>query len=274
VTYYLPSGFGSIWDDIASGIEDSVPKVVGGSPDPDPSVVQLSAAQLNAIGAFVNQTYPTCTGTLIAPRIVLSAAHCTAVVPGTRFVVGRDARSPTASAEVVTVVRHPQYRVGASGSDYLLAYLDRDLPAEPLRIGGPPSVGEVVETVGYGRTEAATEGNTARWWLSEPVRDVGPDTFAVMGVGQHGMCLGDSGGPALQMENGNPVVVGTLSWGERDCTGTDVFQHAGVVTDWIRGTIEGWQKSPPHKPRTAMLGWGLGVLLVGVAVGVVVRGVR
>ena len=269
--YYRAAGFGSIWDDIGDAVVDTIPKVVGGDPEPNPKVVQFQPEQQNTVGAFLSGSAVTCTGTVIAPRVVLSAAHCSVVGRGTRFVLGPDAALPIASATVLAVARHPGFRAGSSGSDYLLAYLDRDLPVLPLGVGGPPSVGEVVQTVGYGRTAAATSGNTTRLWLSEQVREVGPDTFAVFSSGQHGMCMGDSGGPVLRMEADQPVVVGILSWGDRDCTGTDVFQRPDVVQDWIRATIENWKTSPPT-PQRAGLGWVLGLLLAGMGVGLIVAG--
>lgn len=249
-------------------------KVIGGDPHPDPGVIQITPEQQNAIGAFVNADgTPFCTATAIAPRVVLSAAHCGAVGRGTRFVSGQSTLAPEFSATVLAVARHPQFRSGSSMSDFLLAYLDRDAPAA-LSLGGPPSVGEVVQTVGYGRTTAIEKGNTARWWLAESVREVRSEDFAVYASGQHGMCMGDSGGPALRMEAGKPVVIGTVSWGEQDCTGTDVFKRADVVRDWIRATIGAWEKSPP-RPEVGMragVGWVVGLLIAGVAVGLVVRG--
>lgn len=265
--YVRVPAFGSLLSDIASDVGESAQKVVGGVLDPDPAVVRLSGEQQNAIGAFVGDDgRPFCTATAIAPRVVISAAHCGAVRVGSRFVSGRDTLSPEFSARVLAVARHPKYLPGTSQSDFLLAYVDRDLPAV-LGIGGPPSVGEVVQTVGYGRTVATETGNTRRWWLVERVREVRPEDFLVWSSGQHGMCMGDSGGPALRMEGGKPVVVGTVSWGEGDCTGTDVFKRADVAADWIRGIIDGWKRSPPAEIRQAGIGWIIGLLVAGLAIG-------
>lgn len=236
-------------------------KVIGGDPDPDPGVVTLSPAQRAAVGAFIQGPYPTCTGTLITPRVVLSAGHCTTVVRGTPFVLGDDAARPTAKAIVLAVARRPE-------ADVMLAYLSRDMPVEPLALGGPPVVDGIVQTVGYGRTTADASGNTQRWWLVEPIRTVGPDEFAVYGQGEHGLCLGDSGGPALMMQGGDPVVVGTLSQGEQDCTGTDLFKRTDVSAGWVQGIIEGWEASPP-KPYRRISGtaWFLGIVGVGALIG-------
>lgn len=248
-------------------------KVIGGTATPDPAVLQITPEEQNAIGAFVSSGgIPLCTATAITPRVLLSAAHCTAVGPGTTFAVGRDVTAPDFVATVLAVARHPGFR-GTSESDFLLAYVDRDLPAA-LGLGGPPGTGETIQTVGYGRTVASASGNTARWWLAEQVREVRDQDFAVYANGQHGLCMGDSGGPALRMEHGKPVVLGTVSWGEQDCTGTDIFKRADVVVDWIRATIASWEKSPPRPlPLLAQagVGWVLGLIIAGVVVGSVLR---
>jgi hypothetical protein len=269
--YREPAKRGLLYD-IPTEVVHIVPKVVGGLPNPSASM-KISEDQQNAVGAFLAENgMPTCTATAIAPRVVVSAAHCQSVRRGTRFVTGRDARSPVFSAAVLAVARHPNYG-GASENDFLLAYLDRDTPAV-FGIGHAPSVGEAVQTVGYGRTDPELRVNSDRWWLLETVRRVDPVEFAVSAEGQHGMCMGDSGGPALLLENNKPVIVGTLSWGDRSCTGTDVYKRLDVAEPWIRDTIAAWQKSPPPplaKAKAASVGWLVGLLAAGMLIGWAVR---
>jgi hypothetical protein len=245
------------WSSVFGSVVDSTGKVVGGATDPDPEVVQATERQRNAIGAFVANGHPGCTGTLIAPRMVLSAAHCAFVGDGTSFVVGPDAAVPVATAKVLAVVRHPS-------SDFLLAYLDRDLPVDPLDIGEGPATNDVVQTVGYGRTDPGVLPSGDKWWLVESVRASEEGLFHVWGGTNHGLCMGDSGGPALAMREGTPAVVGVLSFGEGDCTGTDVFMRPDAVLDWIRGTMEEWRR---HPPKRAGFGWIGGLLIAGIGIG-------
>jgi hypothetical protein len=266
MTYYAPQGFASFGQG----------KIIGGVAEPDESVVRLTERQKLAVGAFVVDGMPTCTGTVIGPRTVLSAAHCSSVRPRGTFVVGTDTRSPVASARIAAVLRVPGYVSGWEGLDSLLVYLDRDLPVDPIGIGVCPEVGDPVQTAGFGRTDVEGTSNTGKWWLVETVRDVRDVEFAISSTGLHGMCNGDSGGPGMVMQGGVPVVVGTVSWGNATCTGTDWFKRVDSgVADWIRGTMASWVANPPKMPMNyAAFGWVGGAILAGLMIGMVVRGGR
>jgi hypothetical protein len=96
-------------------------------------------------------------------------------------------------------------------------------------------VGEMAETAGFGATETGTSGT--RLFAIELLDDVGsagPEYLTVDGMGQHGVCYGDSGGPALVIDfAGAARVAGTLTGGESSCVGRDNYTRADLALAWI-----------------------------------------
>jgi len=235
-----------------------------------PTAVEMTALQQQAVGAFVDDNdHPFCTGTLITPHVVLSAAHC-GVQVGDRFVIGADAAKPDAFAYVAAVVRDSRW--AQTSYDHQLALLDRDLAVEPLPLApDPPVVGQTVQGVGYGMTDPAASGNTQRWWTAEPIEAVSDRWIGIDGQGRHGLCLGDSGGPLLVP---GPAIAGTVSQGAASCTGEDLYSRPDPA--WVAHVLAGWAsvgRTPPT-PLRAWLPTAVGILGVGVAVGLVVAAIR
>lgn len=114
-----------------------------------------------------------CSGTYVAPRVVLTAAHCIRpdIVPDQFFVYhGNDydadvallpevpppgaAYTPWARAESWTV--HPEYSRELSYPDLAVVYLDRELPFEPLPLYRERVDARVGTMVGWGASRALT----------------------------------------------------------------------------------------------------------------------
>lgn len=235
-----------------------------------PTVLEMSAAEQAAVGAFVDAVgRPFCTGTLISPFVVLSAAHC-GVSVGDRFVLGPDAAEPSATAYVAEVRRSPKW--SGTVQDHLLVLLDRNLPADPLAVASaPPMVDAVVQGVGYGMTDPEVSDNTKRWWVAEPVIAVSGGWFMVSGQGQRGLCLGDSGGPAIVATDKGPAIVGTISQGAVSCTGEDIYSSPDPA--WVASTLAEW-KTPGRKPLKAWVPRALVILGLGLAAGLLVSTLR
>lgn len=242
-------------------------KVINGTAAP--TAVPMSAAQQAAVGAFVDDVgHPFCTGTLITSHIVLSAAHC-GVRVGDRFVLGSDAAAPSAVAYASETIRDPRW--ASATYDHLLTRLDRDLPVEPLPLSPTvPAVGEIVQGAGYGMVDPEASNNTQRWWTAEPVVVVSDRWIAIDGQGQHGLCLGDSGGPLLVA---GPAIVGTVSQGAASCVGEDIYSRPDPA--WVAGVVAGWATvgATPPTPLRAWLPVAVAVVGTGVAVAFIVAAI-
>jgi secreted trypsin-like serine protease len=115
-----------------------------------------------------------CTGSYIAPRMVLTAAHCigTSTVPEASYVYFGDGQAPgfgefpvipppgepSDFASVQSFRVHPDYDASVNSPDVAVVYLDRELPFDPLPLLTERldrhSVGDKATIVGWGGSRA------------------------------------------------------------------------------------------------------------------------
>jgi secreted trypsin-like serine protease len=196
--------------------------VVGGvRDDGDPAVVMVLASR--------GRDLEICTGAVISPHVVLTAAHCVdpAVLgdPPPRFEVVTATALAEATAAQRFVVREthadPTFRLDdlMAGHDVGVVVTEAALPAAPLpllaRALGDADVGRAVRLVGYGQTAAGTGGGERRTATSR-VKRLTPELLEY-GDARANTCTGDSGSPLLLDEDGGEVVAGVASFGDRNC---------------------------------------------------------
>jgi secreted trypsin-like serine protease len=228
-----------------------------------------------------------CTGTVIAPRLVLTAAHCltdeeTGEVNGPSgftVVTGNvDWRAqPRGVRRVSQLVVAPGYEASTGVDDAALLVLARRTSAPPIALAQPGydapllQAGTIAWMVGWGDKSYGQHGFTAS--LQEAptaVQDSGwceanaPPFYApgqlcvIQPSGETtGTCEGDSGGPLIVGENGEErreeewIELGLLIGNFNDCATTlpSVYTRVDALYPWIERWIARARAATGAPPR-------------------------
>ena len=228
------------------------PKALRGglSSTTDGNARKLPTRVINGIDAPVNR-YPYtvslqdgdfhfCGGSLIAPDLVISAAHCSGTTlsgSSARIVLNPQKLSdPIEASEVFSVeeyVSHPLYQtLSLYDHDYMIIKLTGSSSLPTVRLNtndNLPVAGSSLQVLGWGTTAAAfaVEADTLQevdvvTITNEECSDAGnayenditPDSLCAAEVNK-GACQGDSGGPLVipGSSSEKDVQVGIVSWG-------------------------------------------------------------
>jgi Trypsin len=234
--------------------------IVGGARATDPDGARRFAVEVETQNDI-------CSGTLIAPRVVLTAGHCLA--KGATWVRYLDRDFHLHPVKIAVAARHPAYdrralRAQRRLVDLGLLLLPEPLPADmvpvPILAQLPTAIDRPVGVAGFGWSDEQREDIGV---LREIVLDRlagltsnGQIVLSAVGARERGRsrarerggCHGDSGGPVTIGNGEARRLVGIDTWARgwsqagrtRRCGARTGFTPLALYLDWIRDQAQRW----------------------------------
>lgn len=240
-----------------AGIERAA--IVGGSDDAgDGAVVALVDRRTSCEQSSVHIV---CTGTLIAPRVVLTAAHCLQEqgTDGTWEVYVGSPVAGDAAGRFVAVTAtavDPAWDRTTHAFDLALLQLSDDAGMTPVPLATAPLpaslVGATVRVVGYGETMVGVQPDGMRRQATLQVASIDADTFRA-DAAPGNSCGGDSGGPVLGDAGAGEQLLGVTVAGDVSCTAyADQARVDVAMADFIQPFLDATAAAPAGRPAGAI----------------------
>jgi secreted trypsin-like serine protease len=257
----------------------ATPSVVGGhvaSSAEFPSVAYLEYT--DASGTY------SCTGSVVAPRVVLTAGHCVENIEAetlerpVQYEVATGSAdvkhlSPTNVSKVSQVIVNPGFKPAALTGDAGLVILSAPVGVPPIALAGPTDAALLAPNTPFsiagwgvlnGRTGAESpllhtaasvvqSAEFCRQQTSAYYHAYNPDLQLCVAESSHkiGGCYGDSGGPGIaHRADGTAVEIGVASSVKPGCitSSPTVYTRVDQLAPWIASWVAAVEKGGPTPP--------------------------
>lgn len=215
------------------------------------------------VAEFEGEYFNVCSGTLIAPDVFLTAAHCIFTDElWVSFDTTFDQRSKLLWG---TPVPHPLFTSGGQNNTYDIAVILLDKPVKGIEPADLPTAGllddlqadhtlknRTFTAVGYGAVRDDKMGgphalmaNADRRYAlqsANALRNSWLQLSMQPSTGDGGTCYGDSGGPHFLGDESSNLVVSITVTGDRFCRATDTTYR--IDTPWARAFLDDYVRLP------------------------------
>lgn len=265
---------------VALGSLSSHLSIIGGQPLLDGSAIANSVLALVAI---MPQGQGLCTASIIAPDLIVTAAHCVTDKAGQTLspkhlflLFGTDAQTSTTYIKADAVTVAPGWlgdqSNGIDEHDIGLVYFKTPLPAGYVPATLLPATdslanAETVTLAGYGVALINDQGGDGAGTLRSAEVTIQNSIYGHTEVlldqstGQ-GACHGDSGGPAYVLKDGVYRLWGITNRGfpddaPDDCAHQSIYTNIGAYADWITQSGIAFRATTPGPGTSVVATTGL-----------------
>ena len=261
--------------------------IINGKPAPIAEYPFLAFVQAREDLGRQGELVYSCTGTVIAPRVVLSAGHCVedvergVLTPAGDFEVVTGVANPNqvgaTRSSVVRAIPYPSFELTRAHGDAGLLILKDPVPDPPLALAGPAdaallNAGTPLRIAGWGLTDIEGESASPEFRAGTTMvqasdvcrrkarryyKRFSPE-LQLCAIDQpthtFDICHGDSGGPALATRpDGTTVEVGITSLSDGGCDPSKpaFFTRVDQISAWAAGWVAAVETgaAPPVLPR-------------------------